>query len=134
MSELREAAQELLDYFDSIRPKYGSLTIFQEVGERVDKVRKALDNPTEDDVENILDNIVEVNKMLNGEQQVKKTVLYLQVLLPQLKEQGDVTSVGWIEGALDEGEQPHTSPEAEERLAKIKELVEASNEEKTDDV
>ena len=55
------------------------------------------------------------------------TVLYLQVLLPQLKEQGDVTSVGWIEGALDEGDQPHTSPAAEERLAEIKELVEASD-------
>jgi DNA repair exonuclease SbcCD ATPase subunit len=237
MSELRDAAQDLLDYYDRLAAKFGRIAEYKAVKVKVDRLRKALDNPTEDDVENILDNIGEVNKMLNGEQQaektiaeidevlgggadefiwppgktraesikkllddyqhqhdlrqkyeaqvrelnerqerletgngmleeeltgtreqlgkykssyetcdrergvihrdlgdLKKTVLYLQVLLPQLKEQGDVTSVGWVEGALDEGEQPHTSPEAEERLAKIKELVEASNEEKTDDV
>ena len=67
MSELRDAAEDLLKYYDKLATKFGRIAEYKAVKVKVDRLRKALDNPQEDDVENILDNIVEVNKMLKGD-------------------------------------------------------------------
>jgi len=222
MSEMREAAQELLDFYDSLKAKYGRVAEYKNVGKKMERLRKAVAKGDSLELQAAMKaglkqaeelgqakkTIAEIDEVFGGgadeelwppgktraeaiaqlikrlddyqrqhdlrqkyEAQVrelnerqkrleaeneklkssyeacdhergvvhkdlgntKKTILYLQVLLPQLKEKGDVATAEWVEAAFDEGEQPHTSPEAEERLAKIKELVEASNE-VTDDL
>ena len=51
MSELRDAAQELLDYYDRLAAKYGRIAEYKAVKVKIDRLRKAL---AEDEVEAVL--------------------------------------------------------------------------------
>jgi hypothetical protein len=42
LSELRDAAQELLDYYDSLKAKYGRIAEFKAVGRSMERLREAV--------------------------------------------------------------------------------------------
>ena len=52
MSELQDAAQDLLSYYDGLAAKYGRIAEYKAVKQRMDKLRKALEGDKfEEDVE-----------------------------------------------------------------------------------
>lgn len=49
MSELHDAAQDLVDYYDGLAKKYGRIAEYKAVKTRMDRVRKALEEEKAED-------------------------------------------------------------------------------------